>query len=708
MNHEKIIKSIIETKKKIEENSKDRNYIVEAEIRFGKISPHVFKNIITDSEEFNTTEKLYEIKNKKNIVLKKIQKIDNFSNILTNSENEPNSETNFSLKEEISSEYIAFNPNTKAKIVLSIERNYHNVNNKIYLLTRHKSRTSKKMPGFRIDKTIIINEDKKITYELELEITDNNINIENFIKSVKEIQKINEEYISIKQLITTITPNINLDTYKFKKPIDVNIRDIRYNFQKGGSIGYKLDGTRKFIAIINKNIYSISTLGNENIIHKNNNTIITMKEKNKLSLYDSEEVGNQYHIFDTIIHLGKNVTEENLIKRISYIPKLCININKETKKQLFLVKPHFIFRDFNGFKETHNLVLKKMEDLKCDGIIYTPLDGYFNTVFKWKPIKTFDFALVEGTLKLFNKGNLVDSNFVLQETEKELSKEPHIIECYIENPDQEKNKGKAFYIRPRPDKKFPNTYEMFKKTSKHVGEETKIINSFRGKGVYFLRSYHNDIKRELLKKGSGNLLDIGTGKGGDIYKWGNYKKIFCIEPDEENINELINRSETRTIKTQEIIIIKTKIENLLKNFPEITKENISTISAMFSLTLVDLGKLTDIIDKISSKNCLFICTVMSKKYVKKYFETIEKSKFTSEPYTMSLRKNNLTIHIKDTIVKNQTETLVDTKIFIQNMNKINFKLKEKKRMIEETFMSDNEYILSSMYESLIFYKEEIK
>ena len=43
-----------------------------------------------------------------------------------------------------------------------------------------------------------------------------------------------------------------------------------------------------------------------------------------------------------------------------------------------------------------------------------------------------------------------------------------------------------------------------------------------------MRNYHNRIKLNILNEYKGNLLDIGSGNGGDIHKWKNFRKITCF------------------------------------------------------------------------------------------------------------------------------------------------------------------------------------
>ncbi len=64
-----------------------------------------------------------------------------------------------------------------------------------------------------------------------------------------------------------------------------------------------------------------------------------------------------------------------------------------------------------------------------------------------------------------------------------------------------------------------------------------------GESFSLLRAYHNRIKRFLfnspmeVKKGP-TLLDIGSGKGGDVAKWKQYSKIVAVEPNRDHIVEL--------------------------------------------------------------------------------------------------------------------------------------------------------------------------
>lgn len=107
------------------------------------------------------------------------------------------------------------------------------------------------------------------------------------------------------------------------------------------------------------------------------------------------------------------------------------------------------------------------------------------------------------------------------------------------------------------------------------------------------RKIHNEIKSYLIQEycNKPKILDLGAGKGGDLFKYNNnldIKKIYLVEPNEENIRELKERlNKLQTIKTHEydLIIINAKsqdtekIVNAIKN--EQTNSKVNVVSSFF-------------------------------------------------------------------------------------------------------------------------------
>ena len=743
-----LVSSYLETKKEIEKVSKNKNYNIEIEIRFGKIKKHIFNSIAplaTETDLYDskaTVEKIYEIKNKKTLTFKQV-------------------DLDFFIKEEISCDYInSSKSNKKTKLVMSLERPYKNVDNKIYIETRKKIRQSKQMNGFKIDKTIVEKDNGKKEYEIEIEITQNELDIKEFLEVFDNIQNSILKNISMKASVKSIVPELDLEKYKFNKPVDVTIRDAMRSFTKGGSISYKLDGIRKFLIIYEckkdgYGIYEISTLGEEKTIKKNSSN-----DQKITHVLDSEMIDNEYYIFDILVYSGKNICSNNLEKRIHYIPIVCHELNKDIQRKVFFYKPHIIFRDYNGFSKIHNLLLQDFTNNyitaygnKCDGLIYTNAGGYLERVYKWKFVKTVDFLFTNESLKLFRKGKFVDCDFIPESFPLNIENNS-IIECLVEK--DKNNVNKAKFLRIRHDKTFPNMYEIAQKILRTLGNEKRIADSFKGNNVLMLRSYHNRVKEKLLNMGSGVLLDIGSGRGGDIHKWKKYRKIICIEPNLENIKELKNRLYPSTLsaehlgtqtaehlgtqtaehlgtqtaeqtvaevllpqkfqglnRNKKVEIINSTIENVIvrsrnssEEYGHVQESSVDVVSAFFSLNLVDLDLTLKIIDKIAKQKSIFIATLMSKKYVKSFFDNIGTNSFSCKSYKIEIVEDKLFIHIKDTMVYNQIEKLVDVDRFANLVKKFNFRIIIRKRMDEEFFMSDSELVLSSMYEYLVMERKK--
>lgn len=81
----------------------------------------------------------------------------------------------------------------------------------------------------------------------------------------------------------------------------------------------------------------------------------------------------------------------------------------------------------------------------------------------------------------------------------------------------------------------------------------------------YLRVHHNNIKSQLLKKYTNpkdSLLDIGTGRGGDMLKWNKCKlsKVIGIDIEPSYIQEANNRFINNNLKNNFKFIVDKEIE----------------------------------------------------------------------------------------------------------------------------------------------------
>ena len=112
-----------------------------------------------------------------------------------------------------------------------------------------------------------------------------------------------------------------------------------------------------------------------------------------------------------------------------------------------------------------------------------------------------------------------------------------------------------------------------------------------GQDTVLMRKFHNSIKRELLNDVTPDsyLIDIGSGKGGDLSKWKLFRKVLAIEPNVGYIHEFERRLEERGMRDK-VEILNTRGEdtdmisdNVCSFLPDDLEGKKVYISFMFSL-----------------------------------------------------------------------------------------------------------------------------
>lgn len=295
-------------------------------------------------------------------------------------------------------------------------------------------------------------------------------------------------------------------------------------------------------------------------------------------------------------------------------------------------------------------------------------------------------------------------------------------------------------VQVRSDKPYPNSYKVSDDIYNLIIDPIDI-ETLKGMTITLMRKYHNRIKRRLLNSTINGLnyigktlLDIGSGKGGDVNKWKNFERIICIEPNEEFIIELINRIKQHTNTQNSPIIIKS--ENDLVNIKNIDRFVIVNTSAenYHLITMVCnsfLGGKVDIISSMLSMSFLwksqdifngFIKTITNNLInggiflyltidgdsVEQYFDPYFKGPIPEEVNMLNgkiqlkyeksqYEQKQLYINFPDSLtVKNQIESLVYLDALRSNLPN-NYKELIFYRADQEAFLNSSERIISSMY-----------
>lgn len=350
----------------------------------------------------------------------------------------------------------------------------------------------------------------------------------------------------------------------------------------GYSVTEKADGDRKLFFIgPSGNSLFISRPKGKKISHQHVGFLPELEN----SIFDGEyiEETNTIYLFDTLVYKGKNMKEYPLDHRLKVLNKFVgrniskMNINIQIKTFYFSeqgqvvkvengVKTEFV-KDKNIYEISYDIWNNRDSfEYDLDGLIYTPIMApYFNKgIYKWKNSDTIDFYvqfITKNKWQLYiagldEKNNYTfipfqgvndDGKFKLKKMGEQGYEE---IDNLIFNSESPLKTG-VIDVSPQNVKKFPKSnvviefkysrgnfipikYRLDKKDANNIRAVndawesiTKPVSISTIKtGIYrsCTRMFHNAIKSDLIKKysSSKNVLDIGSGAGGDIAK---YKKV---------------------------------------------------------------------------------------------------------------------------------------------------------------------------------------
>lgn len=554
------------------------------------------------------------------------------------------------------------------------------------------------------------------------------------------------------------------------------------------SVTIKADGVRKFLVIHETGLWLIyPTTEFCRVLHTGNlpapwkeytNTILDGEDIPPHSRKIYTEADHFYIPFDTLVFKGRNVTKEPHEKRMKYTEYIMNLGSIPVRNKLHFVmenKKFFYFKDtYESYQLAMNNVFQAFENAKkrynLDGLIFTPNNTVYNPhsdrledyqrvlmknpdICKWKPLEelTMDLAFVitSKSRKLFGlteRGRKLEeftgSDQYSFDPESQvdwfhplLSKDlpgNQIIEFglkFVDNVPYVNAKRNYVLIpkRVRSDKEYPNKLGIVKGIWNDIHDPiTK--DTLLGKDIILLRKYHNRCKRELLSKTTKGsyLIDIGSGRGGDMDKMSNFDKILAIEPSKENLygtkdstgssfqqrlnsksEEFRNRFNLLNCGGEETEKILEAVDETFNGFSDEKPLYISMMLSMSFFFDKDGEYLEGLQRTITGIVNLYKMKTFGKYPVKFLFMTIEKERTLKVMYEYNnhLKCNNfemiyepssetVMLNLPGTIVGIQKEYLVDLKKFKDMVGATTDYIKEAN---EEKFLSSCEKDITSMY-----------
>lgn len=451
----------------------------------------------------------------------------------------------------------------------------------------------------------------------------------------------------------------------------------------------KVDGERRFVVGIDERVYSVGLLGNvrfEGTISDNEGIFVLDCEYTHVANPVGRAQGNSneaYYVFDAVVKNGEYLGQrESLQNRLEIARELLNYMSGDLRARISIKKYH----SFDSFDKLCNLYNKfrSSDKYKIDGMIFAnKAEGYMQQVPKWKPQNTVDLMFTKNKVLMTCDGYAIDNipiatadicegiwEFSYSETENVLRPE-----------------------RPRPDKPQANSKKIVETNIFHAIPEYV----FSGVGCYLMRKYHNRIKRCMIKNANDKdavILDVGTGQGGDVDKWKRTKYVYCIEPAWESSNEMLCRHG----ESKKVEIINKCLRDLDHDLI-INKVDVFTVFfCMNQFEDADWASLQKLITSKGSKKCrlLAIAITAPKTHKGRCFEIKMKDE---ERYN---------IDICNTRISKIDERAVSSAKLTKMMDRCGMKLVKQERLDNNNFMTKEERMLSSMYETFVYNKSSAK
>lgn len=289
-----------------------------------------------------------------------------------------------------------------------------------------------------------------------------------------------------------------------------------------------------------------------------------------------------------------------------------------------------------------------------DGLILIPNKPYNDknySILKWKPVDllTVDFLFsIQGenlmvAYLLGQKGELVDpvkkgEAIIFDLKDKKIKDgdiiemSPTVIDSLTSKQTDEKTILYSYYKNRTGDKVVPNGYWVYE-DNKNMTLSPIKREDLIGKGTALFKKAHNRIKAILLENCSKILnaagivspilLDIGSGKGGDLNKWmRNFSEVFAVEPYADNLKVMRERMSKSGISENKVHTIQAQGQDTAVIKSKMTNKKANAVTAFFSLSFFDEGninKLLETVNTLTSDTSVFAFCTQDKALLRNIF-----------------------------------------------------------------------------------------
>lgn len=527
--------------------------------------------------------------------------------------------------------------------------------------------------------------DKGQGYRVEVEVCDPiNFDPDSTLRVVRRVCTVLQgsrcfvkyyDWFTVMHVAKTPFGKFCIDSGDYQKPRTMTMDALSEMAASLGSwvVTPKVDGERRFIVALGSRVFSVGTARNVRFESE-------APDNNGVLILDCEYTvkNDTFHVFDVVVRDGAYLGEEgNLLERLDMAEEICATMDGRIG-----VKAHHGFDSFDRLSELYE-EFKRSSSYGIDGMIFVNTGkGYMQQVPKWKQHSTVDLMVVDGRLTTCDGWN-VD---VPIGAENDLAN--GVWEFRYD-----RDGGVLVPERPRPDKPQANSKNIV---------ETNMLRAvpgsvFSGVGCYLMRKYHNRVKAAMIKGANDKnavILDVGTGQGGDVGKWGRAAAVYCIEPSVLSTRDMLDRHG----RMENVSIVNVHLRDL--DHARINKK-VDVFTAFFCMNQfqdADWEALKRLVAAKGSSRCRLLAIAMT-------------SPKTHKGGCFEIRMNGLdsyNIRIHNTRIDGIDERVVNPSMLTATMHKCGLELFEHGRLDTDDFMSREERRLSSMYEMFVYKKKRAR
>lgn len=415
---------------------------------------------------------------------------------------------------------------------------------------------------------------------------------------------------------------------------ELSRKDLSANFffDKTGRPKYfvsvKADGIRGYLVMSNGKVWIITNLYFKLIHTVSDGTMAKFKTFKSPTVIEVEVMkDDSIFMYDCILLFGRDEKNMNYEKRFNdMIPFRNFMVKEKVPCSL---KEIFPLKNQDSFFDTIETVNSRRNTIETDGLVFTPNCPYYITddkdrlvqrmpmdvrtsgnypdILKWKDVITIDFMVGDnGKLYFSDRDEDGKDQLVLFDGDSYnpyLNTKKHKLQKGIYEFKWED--GEFVMRNPRPDKVKPNNKNAVMNNWRNIMNPI-TIETLTGKDMILIRNHHNLIKKSIFSKipTQSHILDIGGGRGGDLYKYPAGSSVVAVDPSEENLREF--RLRYSNMKDTEykprVNFINGDILTSVKKIEAIGVDQVDAVTLMLSASFFwkspeSVQKLADVINK---------------------------------------------------------------------------------------------------------------